>query len=328
MSQVPTEVAEGIGAPPVGTGEAKKVEGRSPGQIFWARFRQDKIAIAGLGFVVFLVVLALTAGLITETFLHDPNDISLQLEQTNDFGNPRGPNSEFLLGADRNGRDVLARVIHGTRTSLIIALGATLISVVIGVVLGIIAGYVGGPLDTLISRIIDLILSIPLLFFAVGIAAVCGSTKQGCLGGLIEPGMFLVTVIVALFSWPYIARIVRGNTLSIREKEFIEAGRAMGAGSGRIMFREILPNLVAPIIVYSTLIIPNNIVFEASLSFLGVGVPDETPSWGGMLSQATQSFETTPWLIYSPGVFLLLTVLAFNLLGDGLRDALDPRQAK
>lgn len=328
MSQVPTEVAEGIGGPPVGAEDAKKVQGRSPGQIFWARFRQDRLALVGLGFVIFLLIVALAADIITDTLAHDPNDISNLDTQTNDFGNPRGPNSEFWLGADRNGRDVFARVIHGTRTSLIIALGATGISVLIGVGLGIVAGYFGGPLDTLISRIIDLILSVPLLFFAVGIAAVCGSTKQGCLGGVIEPGMLLVTIIVAFFSWPYIARIVRGNTLSLREKEFIEAGRAMGAGSGRIMFREILPNLVAPIIVYATLIIPGNIVFEASLSFLGVGVPDETPSWGAMLSGGAEFFESAPWLIFSPGVFLLFTVLAFNLLGDGLRDALDPRQAK
>ena len=328
MSQVPTEVAEGIAGPSLGAEEQKKVEGRSPGQIFRARFRQDKLALVGLGFVVFLVVLALSAGLITSAIARDPNDISQLHEQTNDFGNPRGPNSEFWFGADRNGRDVFARVIHGTRTSIIIALGATMISVLIGVVLGIIAGYFGGAIDTLISRIIDLVLSIPLLFFAVGIAAVCGSTKEGCLGGFIEPGMLLVTIIVALFSWPYIARIVRGNTLSIREKEFIEAGRAMGAGNRRIMFREILPNLVAPIIVYATLIIPNNIIFEASLSFLGVGVPDEIPSWGSMLSNGSEFFESAPWLIFAPGTFLLFTVLAFNLLGDGLRDALDPRQAR
>ncbi|MDQ4094580.1 MAG: ABC transporter permease [Actinomycetota bacterium] len=284
--------------------------------------------MAGLGFVILLVLIALFAGFITDTFLHDPNDISLQLEQTNAFGNPRGPNDEFLLGADHNGRDVLARVIHGTRTSLGIAVGATILSVLVGVVLGIIAGYFGGALDTFISRVIDLVLSIPLLFFAVGLAAVCGSTKQGCLGGFVEPGRNLVIMIVALFSWPYIARIVRGNTLSIREKEFIEAGRAMGASNRRIMFKEILPNLVAPIIVYATLIIPNNIIFEASLSFLGVGVPDEIPSWGSMLSDAAGVFESAWWLLVSPGVALLLTVLAFNLLGDGLRDALDPKQAR
>lgn len=328
MSQVPSEVAEGIAGPSLGAGEAKKVVGRSPGQIFWARFRQDKLALLGLGFVGVLAILALGAGFITENFAHDPNDISMQLEQTNSFGNPRGPNSEFWWGADANGRDVFARVIHGTRTSLLIAVVATLISVAVGVFLGIVAGYFGGALDTFISRVIDLVLSVPLLFFAVGLAAVCGSTKQGCLGGFVEPGKNLVIMIVALFSWPYIARIVRGNTLSIREKEFVEAGRAMGAGNRRIMFREILPNLVAPIIVYATLIIPNNIIFEASLSFLGVGVPDEIPSWGSMLEDAAGVFESAWWLLLFPGLFLLFTVLSFNLLGDGLRDALDPKQAR
>ena len=144
----------------------------------------------------------------------------------------------------------------------------------------------------------------------------------------LKPGLALVMIIVAVFSWPYIARIVRGNTLSIREKEFIEASRAIGASSRRIMFREVLPNLVAPIIVYSTLIIPSNIIFEASLSFLGVGVPDETASWGSMLDQASQVFDTAWWMMVFPGTFLLFTVLAFNLLGDGLRDALDPKQAR
>lgn len=328
MSQIPAEVEAGQ-VPGLAAGE-KKFEGRSPGQIFWARFRQDKLALVGLGFVVLLVVIALAAPLITDWVAHDPNDISNLQEATNQYGNPDGPNSEFWFGADPNGRDVFARVIHGTRTTLEIALGATLLSVVIGVVLGIMAGYFGGAIDTLISRLVDIVLSIPLLFFAVGIGAVCGSTAEGCSLGIVDlkPGLFLVMVIVAVFSWPYIARIVRGNTLSIKEKEFIEASRAMGAGSSRIMFKEVLPNLIAPIIVYSTLIIPSNIIFEASLSFLGVGVPDETPSWGSMLDQASQVFETAWWLMLFPGLFLLFTVLAFNLLGDGLRDALDPKQAR
>ena len=330
MSQIPADVDAGQ-VPGLAAG-AKKVEGRSPGQIFWARFRQDKLALVGLFFVGLLVVIAVAAPWITDAIAHDPNDISFHLEATNDFGNPEGPNfdTQFYFGADRNGRDVFARVIHGTRTTLQIALGATLISVAIGVVLGIMAGYFGGAIDTLISRIIDIVLSVPLLFFAVGIGAVCGSTAQGCSLGFftLKPGLWLVMIIVAVFSWPYIARIVRGNTLSIKEKEFIEASRAMGAGSARIMFKEVLPNLVAPIIVYATLIIPSNIIFEASLSFLGVGVPDETPSWGSMLDQASQVFETAWWLMVFPGTFLLFTVLAFNLLGDGLRDALDPKQAR
>ena len=271
-----------------------------------------------------LVVLALTAPLISKAVGHGPNDL-FQREMTDEFGLPKGPNGEFLMGADQAGRDVFVRVIYGARTSLLVALIATGFAVAIGTVLGILAGYFGGKIDTLISRTIDVILSMPILLFAIGIVAACGATAQGCLGGLIEPGLSLVIFVIALFSWPYIARIVRGSTLSLREKEFIEAARSLGAGNARIMFREVLPNLVAPIIVYATLIIPSNILFEAALSFLGLGVPQTTPSWGRMLSDAAAIFEVAWWLMLFPGLFLITTTLAFNLLGDGLRDALDPR---
>jgi peptide/nickel transport system permease protein len=244
---------------------------------------------------------------------------------TDEFGLPLGPNGDFLMGADQAGRDVFVRVIYGARTSLLVALIATGFAVAIGTVLGILAGYFGGKIDTIISRTIDVILSMPILLFAIGIVAACGATAEGCLGGLIEPGLSLVIFVIALFSWPYIARIVRGSTLSLREKEFIEAARSLGAGNARIMFREVLPNLVAPIIVYATLIIPSNILFEAALSFLGLGVPQTTPSWGRMLSDAAAIFEVAWWLMLFPGLFLIATTLAFNLLGDGLRDALDPR---
>ena len=271
-----------------------------------------------------LVVLALTAPLISKAVGHGPNEL-FQREMTDEFGLPKGPNGEFLMGADQAGRDVFVRVVYGARTSLLVALIATGFAVAIGTVLGILAGYFGGKIDTLISRTIDVILSMPILLFAIGIVAACGATAQGCLGGLIEPGLSLVIFVIALFSWPYIARIVRGSTLSLREKEFIEAARSLGAGNARIMFREVLPNLVAPIIVYATLIIPSNILFEAALSFLGLGVPQTTPSWGRMLSDAAAIFEVAWWLMLFPGLFLITTTLAFNLLGDGLRDALDPR---
>jgi peptide/nickel transport system permease protein len=215
--------------------------------------------------------------------------------------------------------------MYGIRTSLIVGVVATLFAVVIGVVLGIAAGYFRGIVDTIISRTIDVILSMPILLFAIGIAAACSATATGCLNGLVKPGFSLVIFIIALFTWPYIARIVRGSTLSLREKEFIEASRSLGAGDGRIMFREILPNLVAPIIVYTTVIIPNNILFEAALSFLGLGVPDRIPSLGRMLDDASTIFEEAWWFMFFPGLFLIMITLAFNLLGDGLRDALDPR---
>jgi peptide/nickel transport system permease protein len=163
------------------------------------------------------------------------------------------------------------------------------------------------------------------LLLAVGLVAACGLNPDGCLGGLIRPGIPTVAGIIGLFSWPYIARIVRGQVLSLREKEFIEAARSMGSRNRRIMFREVLPNVAASIIVYTTLIIPNNILFEAALSFLGIGVPQETPSWGRQLSEAGDIFTVAWWMMLFPGLFLFLTTLAFNLVGDGLRDALDPR---
>ena len=307
------------------------VVGLSPRQLFWTRFKQDKAAVAGLIIIAVLILLALTAPIIARIVGHGPNDL-FQREMTDSFGVPKGPNADFWFGADQAGRDVFVRVIYGARTSLIVGLVATGIAVFIGTTFGILAGYFGGKIDTIISRTIDVVLSMPILLFAIGIVAACGTT--GCFNGslplvgdftLIEPGLTLVIFVIALFSWPYIARIVRGNTLSIREKEFIEASRSLGAGNGRIMFREVLPNLIAPIIVYSTLLVPTNILFEAALSFLGLGVPDRTPSWGGMLSDAADLFRFAWWLMLFPGVFLILTTLSFNLLGDGLRDALDPR---
>jgi len=306
------------------------VVGLSPRQLFWTRFKQDKAAVAGLIIVCLLIVLAFAAPLIANLVGHGPND--LFREMTDSFGVPLGPNADFWFGADQAGRDVFVRVIYGTRTSLIVGLVATGAAVTIGTILGILAGYFGGKIDAVISRTIDVVLAMPILLFAIGIVAACGT--DGCFSGtlpgfgsftLIEPGLTLVIFVIALFSWPYIARIVRGNTLSIREKEFIEASRSLGAGNGRIMFREVLPNLVAPIVVYSTLLIPTNILFEAALSFLGLGVPQRTPSWGGMLSDASAIFRFAWWLMFFPGIFLVLTTLSFNLLGDGLRDALDPR---
>jgi peptide/nickel transport system permease protein len=309
-------------------GGEEQVVGKSPRQLFWTRFKQDKAALAGLTLVAILVLIALTAGLVSKYVAgHGPNELFTR-EMTDEIGLPRGPNSEFWFGGDRVGRDVFVRVLYGARTSLMVAVAATFSAVFVGVVLGLVAGYFGGKIDTIISRTIDIVLSLPYLLFAIGIAAACGATAQGCLGGLIEPGRPLVIFVIAIFSWPYIARIVRGNTLSIREKEFVEAARSLGAGHVRIMFREVLPNLVAPILIYTTYIIPSNILFEAALSFLGVGVPQNIPSWGRMLSEASGLYEVAPWMMIFPGIFLVTTTLAFNLLGDGLRDALDPRTGR
>ncbi len=319
-----TAVSELERGPADATGIHGAVQGKSPRQLFWERFRSDKAAIASLVFIVLLALVAIFAGLIANAIGHGPNEL-FQSETLDEFGLPEGPSSAFWFGADQSGRDVFVRVLYGARTSLLVALVATGFAVLIGVVVGLVAGYFRGVTDTIISRSIDMILAMPLLLFAIGIVASCGVSREGCFGGLIKPGLGLVIFIIAIFSWPYIARIVRGNVLSIREKEFIEAARSVGAGNVRIMFREVLPNLVAPIIIYATLLIPSNILFEAALSFLGLGVPQDTPSWGQMLSDASGVFDIAWWLMLFPGLFLVATTLAFNLLGDGLRDALDPR---
>ena len=324
-----TTAAESTGAPGAPAPEAAdaQIVGRTPWQLFWTRFRQDKFALAGLAFIALLVLVAILAPAFAALTGHGPNDL-YQRETTDIFGIPEGPQANFWFGADEAGRDVFVRTIYGTRVSLIVGVAATGIAVFVGVILGVLAGYFGGWADGFISRTTDIILSVPLLLFAIGIVAACSTTKEGCLNGTLKPGLGLVIVIISLFTWPYVARLVRGNTLSLREREFVEASRSLGAGHLRIMFREILPNLLSPIIVYASLLIPGNILFEAYLSFLGLGVPDNTPSWGNMISGSLEIFDVAWWLWLFPGLFLLFTVLAFNLLGDGLRDALDPRSAR
>ncbi len=211
--------------------------------------------------------------------------------------------------------------------SLEVAFISTGIAVLIGVIVGTVAGYFRGWIDSLLARLMDIVLAFPILLLAIGLASAC-SLGKGCLGGLITPGRVTLIVVIALSSWPYIGRIIRGQVLSIREKEYIEAARSLGASNSRIMFREILPNLVAPIIVYTSLILPTNILYEAALSFLGVGVQPPTASWGQMIASATPIFDTAWWYMLFPGIALVLTVLAFNLVGDGLQDALNPKTGR
>lgn len=329
MSQItsePTTEPEVLGSSDV----APAVEGRSPRQIFWIRFRRDRVALVGIAFIILLVLGAIFAGVFADHIAHHGvNEINDNL--TNEFSIPNvGPSAAFYGGVDKLGRDVFVRTLYGARTSLEVTLLATLLSVIVGVVLGLFAGFFGGKIDTLISRAVDIVLSLPVLLLAIGISAACSTSVTGCLGGLIQPGAALVIAIIALFGWPYMTRIVRGQTLSYREREFVEAARATGYGSGHVMFREILPNLVAPIIVYGTLLIPQNIIFEASLSYLGVGIPPGTPSWGRMIFDATdgQLYLLAWWTLLLPGMALVLTTLSFNLVGDGLRDALDPRTTR
>jgi ABC-type dipeptide/oligopeptide/nickel transport system permease subunit len=326
MSQVRVETAAGPQAPDLGVPSAE-VLGRSPWELFWRRFRQDRVALGGLGFIILLILVALAAPLIAKYVVHHgPNQLHGDL--TTAIGLPAvGPSGDYWFGVDTVGRDVFVRTIYGARTSLIVAFFATGLSVLLGIVLGTLAGFFGQWVDTLVSRAVDVVLSLPVLLLAIGISAACSITAKGCLAGLLRPGIRIVVGVIALFSWPYIGRIVRGQVLSLREKEFVEAARSQGFTNAGVMFREILPNLAAPVIVYTTLIIPNNIVFEASLSFLGVGIPPTTPSWGQMISAAAegQLYTAAWWMLVFPGTALVLTTLAFNLVGDGLRDALDPR---
>src|SRR6266540_4234832 len=310
----------------LGQDSTAAIAARSPLELFWRRIRHDKVALGAAAFIVLLVLCAILAPLLIKlvgtTGPTDQNPKALD-----SFGTPTGPTGVHPFGVDQLGRDVFARVLYGARVSLEVAIIATALSVTIGVIVGMVAGYFRGWVDTGLSRLIDVLLAFPILLLAIGLASAC-SLGNGCLGGAIKPGLTVVIFVIAFVNWTYIARIIRGQVLSLREKEFVDAARSLGASNRRIIFRELLPNLVAPIIVYSTLVIPQNILFEAALSFLGVGIQPPNASWGQMLADATSIFDTAWWYMVFPGSALLLTVLAFNLLGDGLHDALNPRVGK
>jgi peptide/nickel transport system permease protein/oligopeptide transport system permease protein len=305
-----------------------RTEGRSLGQIAWMRLRKDKVALAGAGVLIFLILVAVFAPLIVRVLGDPPNEFHQDLIDTvggtlTPLGRFGGISWQHLMGIEPvNGRDIFSRIVYGSRISLLIALLATLLSVVIGTTLGIISGFYGGWVDTAISRLMDIFLAFPLLVFAIALAGVFPEEAFGLSGNGLR--ISLLIFIIGFFNWPYIGRIVRGQTLSLREREYVEAARSLGARRSYILRTEMLPNLMAPILVYSTLLIPTNILFEAALSFLGVGVRPPTPSWGGMLSDAV-AYYTQPHFMLWPGLAIFLTVLAFNLFGDGLRDALDPR---
>ncbi|HWU32521.1 MAG TPA: ABC transporter permease [Marmoricola sp.] len=292
-----------------------EVVARGPWALAWRRLRQDKVALVSGVVLIVLILIAIFAPLINDILGQAPNsqDINNGLDT---YGLPVGPNSQHWLGTDDLGRDVLARLIYGTRISIGIGLLATALSVLIGVVLGLLSGYLRGVVDGLIARLIDVILSIPFLLAAVSIVAVSGGPSLGITVG-----------VLAFFSWATMARIIRGQVLSLREREFIEAARSLGASSWRIMFVDLLPNLLMPIIIYFSLLVPVVIVSEATLAFLGVGLPAPTADWGGMISEAQNGdlYKVAWWLVFFPSGALVLTTLAFNLLGDGIRDAFDPR---
>jgi peptide/nickel transport system permease protein len=296
---------------------------RSPWQLLWRRLRSDRVAMVALGVIVVLVLVAILAPLVVK-LAGAPGPNVQDRDATDMFGTPIGPTGDHWFGVDALGRDVFARTVYGARVSLLVGIAGTGIAVLVGVTAGLVAGYYRGWVDTLLSRLVDVVLSFPVLLLGIGIASAC-SLGNGCVAGAITPGVRTVILVVALVSWTSIARIVRGQVLSLREREFVVAARSLGASNRRIVLREILPNLTAPLIVYSSLLLPQTILLEAALSFLGVGVSPPTASWGWMIADASDNFDTQWWYMVFPGAALLLTVLAFNLLGDGLRDALDPR---
>jgi peptide/nickel transport system permease protein len=319
-------IGEGKDLAQLGRDTTAAIAARSPLELFWRRIRDDKVALTAAAFIILLVLCAIFAPLIIK-LVGTTGPTEQNPQALDSFGTPTGPSSAHPFGVDQLGRDVFARVLYGARVSLEVAIIATALSVTIGVIVGMVAGYFRGWVDTALSRLIDVLLAFPILLLAIGLASAC-SLGNGCLGGAIKPGLTVVIFVIAFVNWTYIARIIRGQVLSLREKEFVDASRSLGASNRRIIFREMLPNLVAPIIVYSTLVIPQNILFEAALSFLGVGIQPPNASWGQMLADATSIFDTAWWYMVFPGAALLLTVLAFNLLGDGLHDALNPRVGK
>ncbi len=283
----------------------ERVRSDSQWRIAFRQFRKSKVALGGLIILVLMYLVALLAPLLAP---YDP------IAQSNIVSTSfLGPSWQHWFGTDRFGRDILSRILYGARISLSIGLIATLISVTLGTVLGAVAGYFGGKLDGMLMRFTDMVLAFPRLVLLIMIVA------------LFSPSVLIIILVLGLTQWPNTTRIVRGDVLSLREREFIQAAHALGMSKTRIIMRHLIPNVLAPVIVTATLGIGNTIVLEAGLSFLGLGVQPPTPSWGNMVADGRDSLLGAWWVATFPGLIIVLTVLAFNLVGDGLRDALDPR---
>ena len=331
------EINLGEAHAPLGLPAESAVKARGYWELVWLRLKRDRLAIAGGIFIIVLFLVSFAGAPIASYLLgHGPNDQFYTAVDPDTF-NPVGPMTHvqtpdggttlFILGADSTiGRDLFLRLLYGARTSLEVAVFATIFSVGFGVLLGAMAGYFRGAVDTVVSRLTELVMAFPALLFIVAIAATVGEQLNGVTFGFLAPGVFTLVLVFSLFSWFYPARIVRGQVLSLREKEFVEAARMTGASDWRIVRSHLLPHLVGPVIVYATLIVASLIIGEAGLSFLGLGIQEPTSSWGNILAQAPQYYLTVPSLMIWPGLAILLATLAFNLLGDGLRDAFDPRK--
>jgi peptide/nickel transport system permease protein len=331
---IETEVA-------VAEGETAAVRARGYWESVWLRLRKDKLALAGAAFIVFLVFSAFAGAPIASHFLgHGPNipffsngGVDANLQPAKAWSHvqvltPSGHTEKqlLILGGDSTlGRDEFLRVLYGAQVSIEVGVGATVLSMALGLLLGSIAGFFRGWIDTLISRLTEVTMALPFLLFVIALAAIVGTRLDDVTFGFLGKGVVTLVLVFGLFSWYYPARVFRGITLSLREKEFVEAARMVGASEWRIIRSHILPHLVGPIIVLSTLNVAQFILFEAGLSFLGLGIKLPTASWGNLLADAPQFFTTRPQLMLWPGIALILTTLAFNLLGDGLRDSFDPR---
>ncbi|HTZ42448.1 MAG TPA: ABC transporter permease [Jatrophihabitans sp.] len=310
----------------------EEIQGRSLRQIAWRQLKQDKVALVGGVGIIIVVLVAIFATLITKIYGQSPYAFhsSLTSEDTGmPIGTFGGSSPSHWLGVEPlNGRDVLARVIAGSRTSMLIATAAMLLSLVLGLLVGVVSGYFRGVWDVVLSWVMDVLLSFPVLLFALALLSIISASPSllGMSGQTLN--FSAVIFVLGFFGFAYLGRIVRGQVFSLREKEFVDAARSLGASDFRIITREILPNIVGPVLVWLTLTIPVYILGEAGLSFLGVGVKPPTASWGGMLSDAQPFFQNDPTFLIWPGIALFLTVLSFNLFGDGLRDALDPKSVR
>ncbi len=284
-------------------GDTLTLEPESYGLMVWRRFKRHKLAMAGLYFLILMYLVAVFAPYIaTQSYreVDPPNRL-------------KGISREHLMGTDHLGRDIFSRVVWGSRISLSVGFVAAGVSVLLGTAIGAISGYFGGGIDDILMRFTEMVMSFPTFFLLITIVSV------------MERSIFNIMLVIGLTSWPGLARMVRGQFFSLREQEFVTAARALGASNKRIIFRHILPNAIAPIIVSATLKIGGAILAESGLSFLGLGVPEPFPSWGSILNTGRTNLRQAPWITGFPGVFIFLTVLAFNYVGDGLRDALDPR---
>jgi peptide/nickel transport system permease protein len=322
-------------------GEVEAVQARGYWELVWRRFRHDRLAIVSGIFIVVLILVAFVGAPIARHLLgHGPNYLFIGSNAVSPELQPAGPwtwidyqdkagqahHTLLVLGASNTlGQDEFLRILYGAQISLEVALLSTLGVMIIGVLMGSIAGYYRGWIDSIVSKVTEFTMAFPAFLFVISLAATIGPRIDSITLGIFNPGVLTLTFIFTLFGWFYPARIMRAQVLSIREKEFVEAARMVGAHDGRIVRSHVLPHLVAPIIVYSSLIVAHFVLAEAGLSFLGLGIQPPDASWGNLLADSTQYYLARPFLVVWPGLAVLLATLAFNLLGDGLRDAFDPR---